>query len=88
VVFVSIGGRAAGFIAVADPIKASAPDAVRTLREEGLQVLMLTATTRTTAEAVAREVGIDEVEAEVLPEQKRSQNSYSAGGRPHGGHGR
>jgi Cu+-exporting ATPase len=70
VIFVAIDGRAAGLIAIADPIKATASDAIRALREEGIRVMMLTGDNRTTAAAVARRLGIDEVEAEVLPEDK------------------
>jgi Cu+-exporting ATPase len=70
-VLVAIGGEAAGIIAVADPIKPSSAAAVRTLRELGLQVVMLTGDNRQTAENVARRVGIEWVEAEVLPEHKR-----------------
>jgi len=68
--FVAVNGSAVGFLSVADPIKASTPDAIRMLHEEGLRIVMLTGDSRTTAEAVARELGIDEVEAEVLPERK------------------
>jgi P-type Cu+ transporter len=70
VVFVGVDGRAAGWIAVSDPIKASAPEALRDIRAEGLRVVMLTGDNRTTAEAVARKLGIDRVEAEVLPDRK------------------
>ena len=70
VVFVGVDGRAAGWIAVSDPIKASAPEALRDIRTEGLRVVMLTGDNRTTAEAVARKLGIDRVEAEVLPDRK------------------
>jgi len=70
VVFVAVDGRAAGWIAVSDPIKASAPEALRELRAEGLRVVMLTGDNRATAEAVARKLGIDQVEAEVLPDRK------------------
>src|SRR5690606_27841423 len=56
--------------AVADPVKATTPEALKALHEEGLRVVMLTGDSRTTAEAVARRLGIDEVIAEVLPEQK------------------
>jgi Cu+-exporting ATPase len=55
---------------VADPVKATTADAIRALHEEGVQVIMLTGDNRTTAEAVARKLGIDRIEAEVLPEQK------------------
>ncbi len=70
VVFVGVDGRAAGWIAVSDPIKASAAEALRDIRAEGLRVVMLTGDNRTTAEAVARKLGIDRVEAEVLPDRK------------------
>jgi Cu+-exporting ATPase len=70
VVFLAVDGRAAGLLAVADPIKASTPEAVDALRREGIRIVMLTGDSRATAEAVARTLGIDEVEAEVLPDQK------------------
>jgi Cu+-exporting ATPase len=70
VVFVAIDGKAAGLVGVADPIKPTAPDAVRALRREGVRVVMLTGDNRTTASAVARAIGIDDVEADVLPDQK------------------
>ena len=70
VVFVGVDGRAAGWIAVSDPIKASAAEALGDIRTEGLRVVMLTGDNRTTAEAVARKLGIDRVEAEVLPDRK------------------
>ena len=68
--FVAIDGEAAGLIAVADPIKATTAEAVRGLHREGIRLVMLTGDNRRTAEAVARNLGIDEVEAEVLPEDK------------------
>ena len=70
VIFAAIDGKAAGVIAVADPIKPTTPDAVRALRQAGVRVVMLTGDNRATAEAVARKLGIDEVEAEVLPQDK------------------
>jgi P-type Cu+ transporter len=70
VMFVAIDGRAAGLLGVADPIKESAPEAIRILHREGIRIRMLTGDNRTTAEAVARKLGIDEVDADVLPEQK------------------
>jgi len=70
VVFVVAEGRPAGLLGVADPIKASTPEALALLRHEGLRVVMLTGDSRTTAEAVARKLGITEVVAEVLPEAK------------------
>ena len=70
VIFVAVDGRVAGLFAIADPIKASTPDAVRALLDEGVRVVMLTGDNRTTAEAVARRLGIEEVEAEVLPDHK------------------
>jgi len=70
VMFVAVDGAYAGLIGVADPIKASTPEAVQGLHGEGVRVIMLTGDSRATAEAVARTLGIDEVIAEVLPEQK------------------
>jgi Cu+-exporting ATPase len=70
VMFVAIDGRIAGLVAVADPIKASTPEALRTLHELGLRVVMVTGDDQRTADAVARELGIDEVVAEVLPADK------------------
>ena len=68
--FVAVDGRPAGIIAVADPIKATTPAALASLRADGIRIVMLTGDNRTTAQAVAAKLGIDEVEAEVLPEQK------------------
>jgi Cu+-exporting ATPase len=70
VMFVAVDGRPGGLVGVADPIKESTPGALRTLRDEGLRIVMLTGDNRTTAEAVARKVGIDVIQAEVLPEHK------------------
>ena len=70
VMFVLIDGAPAGLIGVADPIKESTPQAIQDLRREGIRIVMLTGDNRRTAEAVAGELGIDEVEAEVLPQQK------------------
>ncbi len=70
VMFVAVDSRVAGLIGVADPIKASAGEAIRSLRAEGLRVVMLTGDNRTTAEAVGAAVGIDQIEADVLPGQK------------------
>jgi len=70
VVFVALDGKLAGLVGVADPIKPSVPDALRALRAEGLRIVMLTGDSRTTAQAVARKLGIEEFEAEVLPAQK------------------
>ena len=70
VMLLAIDGKAAGLIGVADPVKASTPDAIRALHEEGIQVIMLTGDNRITAEAVAKKLGIDRIEADVLPEQK------------------
>jgi len=70
IMFVVVDGKPAGLIGVADPIKATTPDAVKQLHNEGIRLLMLTGDSRTTAEAVARKLGIDEVVAEVLPTQK------------------
>lgn len=70
VIFTAIDGRLAGLFAIADPIKATTPDAVKALIEDGIRVVMLTGDNKTTAFAVARRLGISEVEAEVLPEDK------------------
>jgi Cu+-exporting ATPase len=70
VMFVAIDDRAAGLVAVSDPIKQSTQEAIEILHREGIKIVMLTGDSRTTAEAVARRLGIDRVEAEVLPEQK------------------
>ncbi|WP_422924287.1 heavy metal translocating P-type ATPase [Singulisphaera sp. PoT] len=70
VVFIAEGKRVAGLLGIADPIKASAADAVRKLKGEGLRVVMLTGDSLSTARAVARSLGIDDIRAEVLPEQK------------------
>jgi Cu+-exporting ATPase len=70
VMLVAIDGTPAGFVAVADPIKDSTPDAIRSLHEEGVRLVMVTGDNRRTAEAVAKHLGIDDVLAEVLPEQK------------------
>ncbi|NBJ09452.1 heavy metal translocating P-type ATPase [Microvirga arsenatis] len=69
-IFAGVDGRPAGILAIADPVKASTPEALAALKKEGIRVVMLTGDNRTTAEAVARRLGIPEVEAEVLPEQK------------------
>jgi Cu+-exporting ATPase len=70
VMFVAVDGRSAGLVCVADPIKKTTPGALQALRDEGLRIVMLTGDSRTTAEAVARKVGIEEIQAEVLPEHK------------------
>ena len=68
--FVVVDKEVAGLIAVTDPIKASTPDALRALKRDGIRIVMLTGDNRTTAQAVARRLGIDEIEAEVLPQDK------------------
>jgi len=69
-VYVGVDGKAAGILAIADPIKATTAAALEALKQEGIHVVMLTGDHRTTAEAVARRLGITEVEAQVLPDQK------------------
>jgi P-type Cu+ transporter len=71
VMFIAVDGRPAGLIGVADPIKPSTADAIRSLHTAGVKVVMLTGDNRSTAMAVARKLGIDDVEAEVLPSEKR-----------------
>ncbi|WP_296706347.1 heavy metal translocating P-type ATPase [Rhodoblastus sp.] len=71
-IFAAIDGRVAGALAIADPVKASTPEALAALKAAGVKVVMLTGDNWTTAKAVARRLGIDDVEAEVLPEQKSS----------------
>lgn len=70
VMFVAVDGKIAGLLAVADPIKATTPEAIRQLHAENIRVVMLTGDNKVTAEAVARKLDIDEVVAEVLPEEK------------------
>ncbi len=70
VMFLAVDGRPAGLLGVADPIKASTPEAIRALHREGINIVMLTGDSQTTAEAVARQLGIDDVKSEVLPAQK------------------
>ena len=70
VIFVGHGSRLAGFVAIADPIKATTPAALQALRAAGVRIVMLTGDGKTTAQAVGRELGIDEVVAEVFPEDK------------------
>jgi len=70
VIFVGVDGKLAGFVAIADPIKATSRSALQVLQAAGVRVVMLTGDGRTTAEAVGRELGIDEVVAEVFPEDK------------------
>jgi Cu+-exporting ATPase len=70
VMFVVVDGRAAGLVGVADRIKPTTRDAIEALHREGLRIVMLTGDNRTTADAVARSIGIDRVEADVLPDQK------------------
>jgi Cu+-exporting ATPase len=71
VMFVAVDGRPAGLIGVVDPIKESTAEAIDMLHREGLRVVMMTGDSRITAEAVARQLGIDDIRAEVLPAQKR-----------------
>ena len=69
-IFIAIDGKPSGVLAIADPIKGTTADAIRYLRDAGIRVVMLTGDNRTTAEAVARKLGIADIEAEVLPEDK------------------
>jgi Cu+-exporting ATPase len=72
VLFVAIDKKAGGIIAIADPIKESTPEAIKSLHELGLKVVMLTGDSEATARAVAKKLGIDEVKADVLPEDKNA----------------
>ncbi|MBO2025999.1 HAD family hydrolase [Klebsiella pneumoniae] len=64
-------GNLAGLIAISDPVKATTPDALKALRQAGIRIVMLTGDNQLTAEAVARKLGIDEVEAGILPDGKK-----------------
>jgi P-type Cu+ transporter len=70
VIFAAVDGKAAGIIAIADPIKATTPEAIRALKAAGIAIVMLTGDNRTTAEAVGRKLGIDRIYADVLPKDK------------------
>ena len=69
-ILVAVDGKAAGVIAIADPVKASTPSALAALKAEGIRVIMVTGDNRVTADAVARRLGLDEIEADVLPDAK------------------
>jgi Cu+-exporting ATPase len=68
--FVGIGGEMGGMLAVADPIKETTPEAIKQLHAEGIRIVMLTGDNKITAQAVAKKLNLDEVVAEVLPDQK------------------
>ncbi|HEV8377795.1 MAG TPA: copper-translocating P-type ATPase [Tepidisphaeraceae bacterium] len=70
VMFLAVNEKLAGIVGVADPIKSSTPEAIQLLRQDGVHLVMLTGDSRTTAQAVARKLGIEEIAAEVLPDQK------------------
>jgi len=70
VIFIAVDGKAAGLLAIADPIKETTPTAIKALHAQGIRIVMLTGDNRRTAEAVAKQLGIEEVEAEILPEDK------------------
>ena len=70
IMLVAVDGRPAGIVGVADPIKGSTPEAIQLLHKEGIRLVMLTGDNRTTAQAVASKLGLDDIQAEVLPEQK------------------
>jgi len=80
VIFVGVDGRLAGYVAIADPIKATTPAALAALKAAGIRIVVLTGDGKTTAQAVARQIGIDEVVAQVFPEDKAAV--YNAGGVP------
>jgi Cu+-exporting ATPase len=80
--FVAVDGQAAGLVGVADPIKETTPEAIKYLHEEGIRIVMLTGDSRTTAQAVAGKLDIDEVVPEVLPDQKaEAVKGFQAEGR-------
>jgi Cu+-exporting ATPase len=70
VILAAVDGRVAGLLAIADPIKATTPEAIRALKKDGIRIVMLTGDNRMTAKAVAAKLGIDDVQAEILPEDK------------------
>ncbi len=70
VIFMAVGAKPAGLLAIADPIKETTPAAIRALHAQGIRIVMLTGDNRRTAEAVAKQLGIEEIEAEILPEDK------------------
>ena len=70
VIYITVDKKPAGLIAIADPIKKTTPEALKSLKDLGIRIVMLTGDNKTTALAVARKLGIDEVEAEILPEDK------------------
>jgi Cu+-exporting ATPase len=81
-IFMGVDVKAAAILAIADPVKASTPEALAALKAQGIRIVMLTGDNRTTAQAVARQLGIDEVEAEVLPDQKSAVvQQHKAAGR-------
>ena len=81
-IFAGVDGRAAGIFAIADKVKATTPEAVSALKAQGIRIVMLTGDNQTTANAVARRLGIDDVEAEVLPDRKSAVvQRYQAEGR-------
>ncbi|GAA3722261.1 heavy metal translocating P-type ATPase [Terrabacter ginsenosidimutans] len=81
-VYVAVGGHVAGVLAIADPVKETTPAALKALRDEGIDVVMLTGDNQVTADAVARSLGIDRVQAEVLPDHKSDVvNALRAEGR-------
>ena len=78
--FVAVDGSVAGLVGVADPIKDSTTEALRSLKDDGVRLVMLTGDSLTTAQAVAKKLGLDQVEAEVLPDQKRSSAAIAERG--------
>lgn len=84
VMFVGVAGKLAGLVGVADPIKASTPEAIRALQAEGIRSVMMTGDSKTTAAAVAKQLGLDDALAEVLPDQ--IWRAAPASGRSRGEH--
>lgn len=82
VIYIAIDGQVGGIFAIPDPIKATTAEALKALHEDGIGIVILTGDNKTTAEAVARKLGIDEIEADVLPDQKSAVvNGLKAEGR-------
>ena len=88
-IFIGVDGQVAGIFAIADPVEATTPDAISALKAQGIRIIMLTGDDPTTARAVARRLGIDDVEAEVLPDETEKRGRSAVQGEwASGCHGR